>query len=523
MAPQSPPPGFAPQRPAQMGVPRQFGSPPMRVERGPQRPPQFQQSPPQQVIRGQPQRRVQQQRSGGFGQQAQPRPRPVVRQQDARPFAGQGRPPGGGGFAGPQRLGPRDGPSGTAGGTAGGTPGIGRALPAARQQFQATGRPSAGGFGTGPRLTAQQVQRGRFAASFQQDRAERWAQPADRRARWLAARAAWRGNKTAAYVPWISALYWPYAYTDVFYYTFWPAAYEPGYWTYVYDDFFDGIFFPDGAPHIDYVYGGPYLETTVATGSPPRRPTQARATESRATPGRVEKTARSLCAEPAGGHHRLAVRRDREGRRSRPPSRARPLSALRKAAADAAQRFRDECPESVPLTPPGRLQAMTTRLQATLDAVRLVRPALEAFYASLIDEQRARFNAIGPDFARKAAPAVPGRGAGPGRLRWRQGRAGRLDRSSGSKPRWPPTEQQAVALERLGEATEKASARLAEACPDGVPLTPVGRLEAMEQRLVAMIEAAGIVRPALEEFYGALDNEQKAAFNRLNRRPAQTN
>ena len=64
----------------------------------------------------------------------------------------------------------------------------------------------------------------------------------------LARKAAWLRGAYAAYVPWRSAVYWPYAYTDVFHYTFWPEAYEPGYWAYVYDDFFDGVFFPDGAP-----------------------------------------------------------------------------------------------------------------------------------------------------------------------------------------------------------------------------------------------------------------------------------
>ena len=73
-------------------------------------------------------------------------------------------------------------------------------------------------------------------------------------------------------MPWRSAIYWPYAYTDVFYYTFWPQAYEPGYWAYVYDDFFDGVFFPDGAPYVEYaegLYEGPYARAT--TGSAPRR------------------------------------------------------------------------------------------------------------------------------------------------------------------------------------------------------------------------------------------------------------
>ena len=38
-----------------------------------------------------------------------------------------------------------------------------------------------------------------------------------------------------------------------------------------------------------------------------------------------------------------------------------------------------------------------------------------------------------------------------------------------------------------------------------------------------MIEAANTVRPALEDFYASLSNEQKAKFNRLGRQTAQAN
>ena len=71
---------------------------------------------------------------------------------------------------------------------------------------------------------------------------------------------------------------------------------------------------------------------------------------------------------------------------------------MRKASLDAAAVFKASCPadNAFPLTPPGRLGAMTARLDATLQAVQTVRPALERFYASLSDEQKERFNALGP-------------------------------------------------------------------------------------------------------------------------------
>jgi hypothetical protein len=54
-------------------------------------------------------------------------------------------------------------------------------------------------------------------------------------------------------------------------------------------------------------------------------------------------------------------------------------------------------------------------------------------------------------------------------------------------------------------------------------MTPPGRLDAMEKRLKAMVEAANTVKPSLDSFYSALDDEQKARFNKLGREIASSN
>ncbi len=43
-----------------------------------------------------------------------------------------------------------------------------------------------------------------------------------------------------------------------------------------------------------------------------------------------------------------------------------------------------------------RLDAIKTRLSAMVEALKTVRPKLEEFYASLNDEQKARFNILPP-------------------------------------------------------------------------------------------------------------------------------
>ena len=71
------------------------------------------------------------------------------------------------------------------------------------------------------------------------------------------------------------------------------------------------------------------------------------------------------------------------------------LEALQSAAADAANTVKAACPSEVPGTPPARLEAVGTRLQAMLQAVQTIRPALADFYNSLSDDQKARFNTMG--------------------------------------------------------------------------------------------------------------------------------
>ena len=63
--------------------------------------------------------------------------------------------------------------------------------------------------------------------------------------------------------------------------------------------------------------------------------------------------------------------------------------------ANAADRLAQACPSSLPATPPARLTAISTRLDAMLDSIKSVRGALDDFYGSLSDEQKAQFNLIG--------------------------------------------------------------------------------------------------------------------------------
>jgi hypothetical protein len=79
-----------------------------------------------------------------------------------------------------------------------------------------------------------------------------------------------------------------------------------------------------------------------------------------------------------------------------------------------------------------------------------------------------------------------------------------------------PTAEQETALEYLGAASSQARNLIKSSCPSSVPLTPIGRLDAAEQRLDVSIKAIQVVRSPLERFYQGLSDEQKQRFNTAN-------
>ena len=342
------------------------------------------------------------------------------------------------------------------------------------------GRPAAA-------AAVQAAARGRFAARFASADPQAEGARAARHHGW-APRHAWLRGLRATFVPWAGHVFWPYAYSDIFEYTFWPYAYEPGYWAYAYDDFVDTVFWGAESPYSAYARLGPteYPESNgVATGSRPRERS-----------GVSQQALRQLCGDPEKGITAWPIASIEQAVQPTPEQRAL-LDELKSAAAKAADAFKESCGGSYAMTPPGRLRAMTNRISATLEAVRIVRPALEKFYNSLSDEQQARFNALGPNVGDRSQPQP------------------QQEANERIEAVIRPAGKQKETLDQLRGATEKAVQGLQAACPDNVPLTPIGRLEAMEKRLEAMMQAAKLVQPALDEFYATLSSEQKARFNTL--------
>ena len=321
----------------------------------------------------------------------------------------------------------------------------------------------------------------------------------------------WRRHRPfPVVIGWIGPLFWPYAYDDFVDYTFYPYAYDT-FWPYAYDDFYDGMFgaYAEG-------YGGTYAAVEPPESYGGRR--SARGHGGRGSAGgygdRGSAGGRSvgadLCSGQTAGLTDWPIERIAQTVEPNDAQRA-ALDALKDATAKALDILKAACPTALPSTPTGRIQAMRQRLEAMRQAVRTVRPALEKFYESLNDEQKARFSALGsegnPDqqqTKRDLTQVCGERASGIASLPLE-----RIERAV------QPDEGQRAALKQLQDATSEAVNLLRSDCPTDRSLTPVGRLQAMEQRLDAMLRAVQAVEPALEKFYASLGDEQKERFNRL--------
>ncbi len=89
------------------------------------------------------------------------------------------------------------------------------------------------------------------------------------------------------------------------------------------------------------------------------------------------------------------------------------FDSLKAASTAAGSDLNASCPSTLPQTMTGRLEAVSMRLKALEQAANTVKPALKTFYASLSDEQKARFNIMGGMRAAAAPQSQNNPGAGP--------------------------------------------------------------------------------------------------------------
>jgi hypothetical protein len=292
--------------------------------------------------------------------------------------------------------------------------------------------------------------------------------------------------------------FWPYAYDDFIDYTYAPYAYDT-FWPYAFDDVYAGIyggFAPEyNAPEDAYAYAGsPASANAYSRGG------------TVATSGGNER----ICSGQAQGLTDFSIQKIAQQIQPDEQQQAL-LNDLKAATGKAVDILQAACPTELPSTPTGRLATMRARVNAMLQAVETVGPALEKFYQSLNDEQRERFNAA--DEGQQAAQT--------------QADVGLCNSENRTQIRLPVDRiqrtlhlegDQGDALKALDDATAKSAEILQEKCQPTQTLTPTGRLAAMRDRLIAMQTALETTQTALNKFYGSLSDEQKAQFDRFNAR-----
>ena len=76
-----------------------------------------------------------------------------------------------------------------------------------------------------------------------------------------------------------------------------------------------------------------------------------------------------------------------------------------------------------------------------------------------------------------------------------------------------PMEGQKAALAELRTASTKAAEMIAATCTSDLPSKSTDRLDLMQRRVEAMLQAIKTVRPAFEGLYAQLDNDQKTRLD----------
>ena len=309
-------------------------------------------------------------------------------------------------------------------------------------------------------------------------------------------------------------MFWPYAYNDLFGYLFWPYDYYDDYydpfWAYGYDDLFAGIFYPgDEAPY-GYGYGYGYAEPR--SGGRHHRRVATANDEVINTPA----GAAVLCDQEATSTVAFPFDQIQQTLQLSDEQKAK-LDDLKNAADQATAGLKASCPARLALTPVARLEIVEGRLEAMLDAVKTVSGPMNAFYASLGDDQKLRFNQI----------SLPGdRVLGRRPNQGQKGVATLCNQQATGVVQFPidafdkavrPDETQRAALKDLSDAATSAAEKIKASCPAEAPLSVPARLEAMQKRLEAMLESVKLVRGPLQKFYSSLNDEQKARLNQIGR------
>jgi hypothetical protein len=194
------------------------------------------------------------------------------------------------------------------------------------------------------------------------------------------------------------------------------------------------------------------------------------------------------------------------------------LEKLQAAARQSAKNIRTDCRDPGPQAPPDRLRALVQTLWVVRDGGISMRAPLKNFSDTLTTTQKASFGERQPQ-----SSVPPDTQAANGETNKLYQACAMQNAERGERlvkeieMRVRPKKDQAASFENFHKVSADMAKLLIASCAQPVPADPMARLDSADDQLTAMNYAATTVQVAFDDFYGKLDNEQKARFDSLSR------
>lgn len=198
------------------------------------------------------------------------------------------------------------------------------------------------------------------------------------------------------------------------------------------------------------------------------------------------------------------------------------IERVRSATNEVAKKLNASCPDDVPAELSERLTTADQALGATKAALVLLRPAFVLAYASLDDEQKAQLVALAISNAQRT-PQSESASPNPSASHKKEAHVPfGCEQWSSLLKDWPLkkmevdpslSDEERAELYELMASVYHATGHLAASCQADDALTPVARLDGEVNRIDMLRQCIDRIAPALGEFTGLLNDEQKARFN----------
>jgi hypothetical protein len=204
------------------------------------------------------------------------------------------------------------------------------------------------------------------------------------------------------------------------------------------------------------------------------------------------------------------------------------LQQMQNTAVKTADILASTCPKEIPDPPTARFDALKHGVEVFIAALDGVRPAVETFYTSLNDEQKARLVAIYMSNNNSREKSDQSRRSSRNGQTYRDASSTQqesiCEKWAGALRGWPTrqiesnitlSDTQHAALYDLTASIYRAAGTLIASCPTETSFTPLGQIEAKRKRVDALGQATSMIRPVLGRFTDTLNDEQKIRLTKI--------